>query len=438
MKRTLLTLLTIPAALALIGQARVVFTGDPYVVFNPNANPGTYLVIDNPNANAIVNPDQGNIISEREENKVRWVTATSTGLYEVPWTTRAPGLVKMRLTVNKTGAGVGAANSSLVFSTYNYQSNGLVPANGWNNFLYMPSDVTHMNDLATGTVNNSNNVIDRFWVIDTQEAGWAYTTKPALSMTFRYDPNDILASNVTNGGVISPASVLQAQRFNTVPQLWGDMLPIGTPGVNQVSNVAPAVADLFRSWTLVEQNNPLPISLTDFQAGCDGRVVRISWTTATEQDNDYFTIEKSRDGLHFESIGVIPGAGNSLSTIAYEFVDDDAMELAYYRLRQTDFDGTTTVSHMVTGGCSSAGGIEIVNAWDDGGNVNVVVTSSEDHVFDLTLLDAHGRTMLARRSEVVGKGLTRLMFPSQDIATGIYIIQLHNNQQMLSRRILLN
>ena len=56
---------------------------------------------------------------------------------------------------------------------------------------------------------------------------------------------------------------------------------------------------------------PLPITLTNFTASCEDNVALISWSTTSENNNDYFTIEKSSDGVLFESIGIVDGAGNS-------------------------------------------------------------------------------------------------------------------------------
>ena len=85
---------------------------------------------------------------------------------------------------------------------------------------------------------------------------------------------------------------------------------------------------------------PLPIELLSFDAVADGDQVRLTWTTATEINNDYFTIERSSDGINFEPILLHEGAGNSQTVIDYERFDVRPMlGENYYRLKQTDFDG---------------------------------------------------------------------------------------------------
>ncbi|MCB0791503.1 MAG: T9SS type A sorting domain-containing protein [Flavobacteriales bacterium] len=435
MMRTLLTSILTLLSFASFGQAaRLVINDDAYIVYDVTApaTQETWLVVMNPAANAITTSGTGgNIISEREQNYLRWAIGATNGNYTVPFT--SPANVKMPLTYQKTTAGTGAG--SVVFSTYNYGSS----APAWNNLLYMPSDVTHMNDNATGAVNNSDFVIDRFWIIDTQAPGYAYTANPSSSITFVYDTQDITAQS------INASSPLMAQRFNPGVSKWGDFLPVcvwTNMGGFQRSVHVPAAgviapADFYRSWTLSDINSPLPIELVDLKGQCEGDRVVIHWTTASEENNDIFTIEKSSDGVEWYAIGSVDGAGNSQVTLEYSFVDMQPSGLAYYRLRQTDFDGTTTTSDLIAAGCEADGGISIVNAWDDGSNVNVLVSSSAEGVHDLTLIDAQGKVMVTRPKQQIQNGITHLSFPKDAIATGIYMIQLQNDNSALNRRIMI-
>ncbi len=96
----------------------------------------------------------------------------------------------------------------------------------------------------------------------------------------------------------------------------------------------------------------LPIELTSFTATCDGRSSLIEWTTATEKNNDYFSLERSGDAINFTEIARVAGAGNSIEPLDYSYTDygihggDN-----YYRLVQVDYDGTRTVSEIVVANC---------------------------------------------------------------------------------------
>ena len=94
---------------------------------------------------------------------------------------------------------------------------------------------------------------------------------------------------------------------------------------------------------------PLPIELTDFSFTCKDNSLQLNWTTATEKNNDYFTVEKSKDALNFVDIGTVKGAGNSSTQLNYEFIDVDLQkEISYYRIKQTDFDDTFTYSSIIS------------------------------------------------------------------------------------------
>jgi hypothetical protein len=86
----------------------------------------------------------------------------------------------------------------------------------------------------------------------------------------------------------------------------------------------------------------LPVELTGFSTVCSKNDVQIKWTTSSETNNDYFTLEKSTDLNTWDYVSTIKGAGNSNEIISYSYTDNSAQNLKlYYRLRQTDFDGAS-------------------------------------------------------------------------------------------------
>ena len=101
----------------------------------------------------------------------------------------------------------------------------------------------------------------------------------------------------------------------------------------------------------------LPIELFHFGVQCVSgqQAVNIHWTTASETNNDFFTIEKSEDGINFKSIGTVKGAGNSVTSIDYQYTDNELTTGvgSYYRLKQTDFDGKNKTFKVVASDCSN-------------------------------------------------------------------------------------
>jgi PKD-like domain/Metallo-peptidase family M12/Secretion system C-terminal sorting domain len=95
--------------------------------------------------------------------------------------------------------------------------------------------------------------------------------------------------------------------------------------------------------------SPLPVELLSFAANRFNNNVHLDWTTASEIDNDFFTLEKSADGLTFEFLAEIDGAGNSASLLNYAFIDENPFKgVSYYRLKQTDFNGDYSYSNIVS------------------------------------------------------------------------------------------
>jgi hypothetical protein len=95
-------------------------------------------------------------------------------------------------------------------------------------------------------------------------------------------------------------------------------------------------------------STPLPVELIAFTAQCNSGDLELNWNTASEINNDYYTIEKSSDGENWQIISTIEGAGNSNTSMYYSYIDiDNYFENCYYRLKQTDFDGRFKYSPII-------------------------------------------------------------------------------------------
>ena len=91
----------------------------------------------------------------------------------------------------------------------------------------------------------------------------------------------------------------------------------------------------------------LPVQLKEFVGQRNGQNIDLQWITSSEENNDYFSIEKSFDGKSFYTIGMVKGSGNSSETVGYAYTDHDVSQnLVYYRLKQTDFDGSFEYSRI--------------------------------------------------------------------------------------------
>jgi hypothetical protein len=92
----------------------------------------------------------------------------------------------------------------------------------------------------------------------------------------------------------------------------------------------------------------LPVELLSFTGECYNQNIALEWSTATEINNDYFSIERSIDGVNWELVTKVEGAGNSSSIKTYSYIDVwQYMNKSYYRLKQTDFDGEFKNSSII-------------------------------------------------------------------------------------------
>ncbi len=200
-------------------------------------------------------------------------------------------------------------------------------------------------------------------------------------------------------------------------------------GDNTSGTIPTDVAQsLFGAFTLASNNwtNPLPISLVDFTARPEGVRVRLEWTTASEENNDFFTVERSADGISFSDLFHVPGAGTSHALLKYLAYDDRPLSgISYYRLRQTDHDGTNTVSPMVAVRFESAGALTV---WPVDGTLQVHHPLPADAV--LELYDAAGRLLLSQRAGA--EGLVVLMPGTH--APGVYLLRAMHGERVLVAR----
>tara|TARA_R100001443_G_scaffold20619_2_gene32733 strand:+ start:3654 stop:6464 length:2811 start_codon:yes stop_codon:yes gene_type:complete len=145
---------------------------------------------------------------------------------------------------------------------------------------------------------------------------------------------------------------LKLAHFNSGTSEWEDMSATisgagGSGSATASSGRLTATATSFSPFGFGSgsSGNALPIDLISFTGKVIEEIehiVLLEWVVASQANNDYFTIERSRDVYEWETIETITGAGNSNTQMSYSLIDDNALRgTYYYRLSQTDYDGTT-------------------------------------------------------------------------------------------------
>jgi Secretion system C-terminal sorting domain len=340
--------------------------------------------------------------------RVNWFIGDhAPALYTVPFGNDISGHY-LPLMMDLTTAGTGTSGW-FSFATYPTDPFSLP------NNRPLPTGMTSFTDLAG--LENAHNVVDRFWMMNTEE----YGTEPWARFTFTYRDSE------WNGGTNNiQENLLQAQRWDGV---WSNP-PIGS--VNTASNtVGTAPVNLFAQvWALVQSSMPLPVELLTFTAAPDNDDVLCSWTTATEINNDFFTVERSADGLAFTAIGEADGAGNSPITHAYAFTDKEPLSgLSYYRLRQTDFDGSSTLSNVVAHWREETASDAPIVLWPNpaGAVLNVAGISTNDQ---LSIVDATGRFV---RDAGTADG-SQIVIDVSSLAEGSYVMHIRGPKNERTQR----
>jgi predicted outer membrane repeat protein len=118
-------------------------------------------------------------------------------------------------------------------------------------------------------------------------------------------------------------------------------------GSNSSGNVISGTVTSFSPFTLgsLDASNPLPVELIFFSAEAKDESVELNWETASEINNNYFTIERSVDAINFEVIATLNGSGNTTTRSKYQYHDYNPLEgTSYYRLKQTDYNGSWQIA----------------------------------------------------------------------------------------------
>ena len=177
----------------------------------------------------------------------------------------------------------------------------------------------------------------------------------------------------------------------------------------------------------------LPVELMEFDAvNGEDCTIELTWKTATETNNDYFKIEKSTDGINYETIGTVDGKGNSSTPTVYTFTDRSPSLDNYYRLKQVDISGIVSTSSqlIIRSDCFDDGAVNTIDVFPnpvhDKGSIKFYNTNLGDTQVELNIADALGRTVHTEMLPV-NDGPNILHFNTSNLIPGTYYVQLKGN-----------
>lgn len=198
----------------------------------------------------------------------------------------------------------------------------------------------------------------------------------------------------------------------------------------------------FSKFIIAKSSNVLPVELLLFKGRCEDGDIRLQWTTATETNNNYFTVQKSKNGESFYDIGVVETKalfGNSNQVLDYDYMNMSESSSAYYRIEQTDRDGKSSLSPAIyVKSCDSEQDIVVVNAYALGNkDIVVQIETPENKNFNVALLDLSGRNVLQPIQVNAFKGNTVKELKTNNIATGFYLLHVYNENETYSQKLFL-
>lgn len=195
------------------------------------------------------------------------------------------------------------------------------------------------------------------------------------------------------------------------------------------------IANLNNTFVLASTNasaTPLPIKLVSFTGKCAENEIQLNWRTESEINNDYFTIEKSSNSTDWKIVGIISGAGNSTIYHEYSYTDEGSSKRMYYRLKQTDFDGSFEYSSVITvNSCKKD--IQEISVFPNPSTGNLFF-SFEGEIPNLHSLEIYN---------LAGKRVYYIEYPESsislpDIANGIYYIHFYIDSDVIIKKFIMN
>jgi hypothetical protein len=169
---------------------------------------------------------------------------------------------------------------------------------------------------------------------------------------------------------------------------------------------------------------PLPVSLIEFKAMPEKSKVKLAWKTSREENSDHFEIERSSNGIDFQKMGTVAGAGNSNQTKNYSFADDQPLNgKSFYRLKMVDDNNTHKYSHIEAVNLSAKKTVDVYPNPSRNNSINLVLSSALQGELSIKLYDMNGKLHLNQKQIINSSTLTI----SHQLPAGIYMLDANAN-----------
>lgn len=274
------------------------------------------------------------------------------------------------------------------------------------------SGVSLPNNISGGNITNNNEVVIRHTVTNESNI------------------------QINNGGTITVADGGYFE-VNNVNMNNGSSLVVESGGTLEAGSIDNKGGIITNGGTIITDdctgingtcvNEPLPIELISFTANPQGKSVLLSWATASELNNDYFTVEKSRNGKEFEVLTKVDGNGTTHVRTDYQYFDQNLfLGLSYYRLRQTDYDGTSETFPAVSVLFTASDQFSVFPNPIKDQTLGIKISGRQkNEILELNMFNLQGRLILKQQFVADALGyLDTTIDVGQQLDKGAYILEL--------------
>ncbi|MGZ4054838.1 MAG: T9SS type A sorting domain-containing protein [Bacteroidia bacterium] len=321
-----------------------------------------------------------------------------------------------------------------MLSTSGFEDNDyIVYGHQSGNNSFNTADISGMSAATgTGAVGRWN----RIWYLDFTDASTPATVTLTFDMSDGSMSSAVPAPPLSNYKLLFRAGLAGAwTEVQNANSIAGDRISF-----TGVAFTAGRNDGYYTIGTLDNSISPLPIELLSFDAKPCNKEVCLDWSTATERNNDYFIVERAQDGINFETVGQVKGAGSSTSVLNYSLVDNAPYKgVSYYRLKQTDFNGAFTYSEIKQVEMTVANDFSF-NVFPNPGNgdvLNVSFNTEKNEEVLVVVYDAAGRETYSKIIVSIDDGNNVFAIdPSGKLAPGIYFITATSQQNIYNKKLI--
>lgn len=291
--------------------------------------------------------------------------------------------------------------------------------------------VSHTNGTTTSDVNINDGGT---FILRRHNSFWTTTTSGMSAGSWS------LRIGGTNFGVIANSAHLRVATSSGVVGTHG--AGSGGPTEWYANRTALTVANLANNFHISSTDNvnsPLPVQLISFKAIPENNIVRLNWITASELNNDFFTIQKSRDGELFDEVTRVTGKGTTNAQSNYVSYDEEPwVGKSYYRLKQTDYDGRYSYSNLVLVELEEAAGLRVFPNPTIDKTFRIVVSGLKpNQQVIVNLTDSRGTPVEAYSGVANEGGKLEVPVDMKEKPAGMYLVRVAGSV-LLSTKVIVN